>query len=272
MAVAQASRSRAHTARKPTTPAASTTHTPSGRKQDNPSLKLNLPMMTVQFRPPHVHMPHVSRQEAGQAVDAARSFLPPPERIVYYGGLGALAVAGLIEWPVAAAIGVGTMIAQRARGRGRAMVSAPRTPAPTARAAGTTKPTARAAGTTTRAAKPTSRAAGTTTRAAKPTSRAAKPAARATRPATRAAGTTTRPTSTTTRTTKPTARAAGTTTRAAKPTARAAGTTTRAAKPTSRAAKPAARATRAAARAAGTTTRATKPAARAARPAARAAG
>ncbi|MFC7648520.1 hypothetical protein ACFQX6_54845 [Streptosporangium lutulentum] len=49
-------------------------------------------------------MPHVNRQEVGQAVDTARSFLPPPERIAYYGGLGALAVAGLIEWPVAAAI------------------------------------------------------------------------------------------------------------------------------------------------------------------------
>ncbi|MER7206892.1 MULTISPECIES: hypothetical protein [Streptosporangium] len=88
--------------------------------------------MTVKFHAPHLHMPHVglphvNRQEAGQAVDAAKSFLPPPERMVYYGGLGALAVAGLIEWPVAAAIGVGTVIAQRARGMsrsGRARASA----------------------------------------------------------------------------------------------------------------------------------------------------
>ncbi|GAA4221984.1 hypothetical protein GCM10023075_11950 [Streptosporangium album] len=82
--------------------------------------------MTVQFRPPHLHLPHINRQEAGQAVDAAKSFLPPPERMVYYGGLGALAVAGLIEWPVAAAIGVGTMIAQRARRQGRSAKVAPR--------------------------------------------------------------------------------------------------------------------------------------------------
>lgn len=78
--------------------------------------------MTVKFHAPHlphVSLPHVSRQEAGQAVDAAKSFLPPPERMAYYGGLGALAVAGLIEWPVAAAIGVGTVIAQRARGMSR---------------------------------------------------------------------------------------------------------------------------------------------------------
>ncbi|MFD0889287.1 hypothetical protein ACFQ08_32535, partial [Streptosporangium algeriense] len=65
---------------------------------------MNLPMMSVRFHAPHLHMPHVglphvNRQEAGQAVDAAKSFLPPPERMVYYGGLGTLAVAGLIEWP-----------------------------------------------------------------------------------------------------------------------------------------------------------------------------
>ncbi|MEV0418382.1 hypothetical protein [Streptosporangium canum] len=100
-----------------------------GQPHDGPSLTLNLPMMTVQFRPPHLHLPlhlpHVNRREAGQAVDVARSFLPPPERMVYYGGLGALAVAGLIEWPVAAAIGVGTVIAQRARG-GRRPVASPR--------------------------------------------------------------------------------------------------------------------------------------------------
>ncbi|WP_157530907.1 hypothetical protein [Microtetraspora niveoalba] len=81
---------------------------------------LNLPMVSLQFhRPhlgmPHMEMPHVSRQEVGHAVDVARSFLPPPERVIYYGGLGALAVLGVIEWPVAAAIGVGTVLAQRGR-------------------------------------------------------------------------------------------------------------------------------------------------------------
>ncbi|MEU0516929.1 hypothetical protein [Streptosporangium sp. NPDC006007] len=76
-------------------------------------------MLTVQLRPPHLHLPHVNRQEAGQAVDVAKSFLPPAERMAYYGGLGALAVVGLIEWPVAAAIGIGTMIAQRARRKDR---------------------------------------------------------------------------------------------------------------------------------------------------------
>ncbi|MBP2703802.1 hypothetical protein JOL79_08290 [Microbispora sp. RL4-1S] len=94
---------------------------PSGMGQEKAAmLALNLPFLKIQVRPPEMHMPHmhmprVHRRDVGNAVDIARTFLPPPERIMYYGGLGALAALGLIEWPVAAAIGAGTMIAQRAR-------------------------------------------------------------------------------------------------------------------------------------------------------------
>lgn len=87
-------------------------------------LTLDLPMVTMQLHAPDVHlphltaphlaMPHISRQEMGHAVDVARSFLPAPERIAYYGALSALAAFGVLEWPVAAAIGVGTMVAARA--------------------------------------------------------------------------------------------------------------------------------------------------------------
>ncbi|MEV0195360.1 hypothetical protein [Nonomuraea sp. NPDC050691] len=86
---------------------------------------LDLPMMTIEVRPPqvrmpriplpHVPLPKISRQEVGHAADVARAMLPPPERVAYYGALGALAVMGVIEWPVAAAIGAGAIIAQRAR-------------------------------------------------------------------------------------------------------------------------------------------------------------
>ncbi|GAA3114069.1 hypothetical protein GCM10010466_01480 [Planomonospora alba] len=76
-------------------------------------LTLTLPMITLQFRPPQV-----TGREIGQVLGIARSFLPPRERLAYYGGLGALAAFGLLEWPVAAAIGVGTVIAQRSRGGG----------------------------------------------------------------------------------------------------------------------------------------------------------
>ncbi|WP_433356660.1 hypothetical protein ACQP25_21020 [Microtetraspora malaysiensis] len=98
----------------------------------NGQFTLNLPMVSLQFhRPhmPHVEMPHMSRQEVGHAVDVARSFLPPPERVIYYGGLGALAVFGVLEWPVAAAIGVGTMLAQRGRTEESKAWSRARTPA-----------------------------------------------------------------------------------------------------------------------------------------------
>lgn len=80
-------------------------------------LALNLPMVSVQVHRPHMHVPHMDTSWAGRAMEMGRSALPPPERLVYYGGLGALAIIGAIEWPIAAAIGVGTAIASRAVGK-----------------------------------------------------------------------------------------------------------------------------------------------------------
>ncbi len=82
-------------------------------------LTLDLPLVSLQVHRPHLSLPHLGGPDAGQAVRAARAALPPPERVAYYGGLGALAVFGAISWPVAAAIGVGTVIASRARAAGR---------------------------------------------------------------------------------------------------------------------------------------------------------
>ncbi|HEV7829364.1 MAG TPA: hypothetical protein VGP04_11030 [Pseudonocardiaceae bacterium] len=42
-----------------------------------------------------------------------RSWLPTPRRAAYYGSLAALAAFSVIDWPVAAAIGIGTEIARR---------------------------------------------------------------------------------------------------------------------------------------------------------------
>jgi hypothetical protein len=87
--------------------------------------RIDMPMLGIEVRRrqvemPHVSMPHVpmppiSKQELGHYVDVARTILPPPERVAYYGALGAMAVLGAIEWPVAAAIGVGMAIAGRGR-------------------------------------------------------------------------------------------------------------------------------------------------------------
>ncbi|MGI8312932.1 hypothetical protein [Saccharopolyspora hattusasensis] len=48
-------------------------------------------------------------------VDTVRTHLPSAAQAAYYGGLGALAALSIIEWPVAAAIGIGTVVAQRSR-------------------------------------------------------------------------------------------------------------------------------------------------------------
>ncbi|GAA2893258.1 hypothetical protein GCM10010517_57760 [Streptosporangium fragile] len=187
MAVAQTHQPRTRTAPRSTAPAPTEQRT-AEREAAEPatgdrSYTLNLPMLTVQVRPPHmphlrmphVRMPYVNRQEASHAVHTARTFLPPPERLAYYGGLGALAVAGLIEWPVAAAIGVGTVIAQRARRESRSAEPAARLPGPAPRKkaspAPTTSETSGTSGTS------TARKAGSAPRAARSTARSAKSAA-----------------------------------------------------------------------------------------------
>ena len=38
--------------------------------------------------------------------------LPPPKRLAFYGGLGALALVGALDWPVAAAIGAAAAVAR----------------------------------------------------------------------------------------------------------------------------------------------------------------
>ncbi|HEV7908093.1 MAG TPA: hypothetical protein VGP03_08140 [Pseudonocardiaceae bacterium] len=79
---------------------------------------LDLPFVRAQFRAPRVRMPRVptpGRQELGAAAHAVRSFLPSPADVLYFGGLAALAALEVIEWPVAAAIAVGTAVAKSDR-------------------------------------------------------------------------------------------------------------------------------------------------------------
>jgi hypothetical protein len=81
---------------------------------------VNLPFVTAQFRVPEVHMPPVSARDVAVAANAARAYLPPPPRLAYYAGLGLAAALEVIEWPVAVAIGAGTVIARRDRREGDA--------------------------------------------------------------------------------------------------------------------------------------------------------
>ena len=94
---------------------------------------LNLPFVTAQFRAPSLHMP--GRQDLGNAARGARSMLPSGKSMLFYGGLAATAALGAIEWPVAAAIGVGSALASRGAVDPRPSGGAPRT-AETAGSAG----------------------------------------------------------------------------------------------------------------------------------------
>ncbi|WP_214364247.1 hypothetical protein [Pseudonocardia sp. H11422] len=67
--------------------------------------------MTAQFRAPDMHVPRPS--DLGGVARGAWSMLPSPTATLYYGGLVATAALGVIEWPVAAAIGIGTALASR---------------------------------------------------------------------------------------------------------------------------------------------------------------
>jgi hypothetical protein len=71
---------------------------------------------TIPVPVPELHTLHVPVPETmGQARQRLARQLPPPERLAFYGALAAGAVFGIIDWPVATAIGLGTIIARRAR-------------------------------------------------------------------------------------------------------------------------------------------------------------
>jgi hypothetical protein len=76
---------------------------------------ISVPVPIVIPRLKVYHPPVLGPSSVGQAGRSVAGRLPPPERLAFYGGLGAAAVVGVIGWPVAAAIGVGTAIARRAR-------------------------------------------------------------------------------------------------------------------------------------------------------------
>lgn len=81
---------------------------------------VNLPFMTAVFHAPEVRMPEMhmpNRDDLNAAARRVGGFVPSGKAALYYGGLAAVAVAGVIEWPVAAAIGVGTALASRGQAR-----------------------------------------------------------------------------------------------------------------------------------------------------------
>jgi hypothetical protein len=81
------------------------------RTQGGRTATLTLPFVTAEFRAPDLHVP--SREELGAAARDVQSMLPSRSSMLFYGGLAVTVAIGAIEWPVAAAIGVGSALASR---------------------------------------------------------------------------------------------------------------------------------------------------------------
>jgi hypothetical protein len=102
-----------------TSGATKTSETMTGRRAatgEGNGVSVPVPVLTPHMKVLHVPAPGMSY--VGDAGRLIAGYLPPPDRLMFYGGLGIAAVLGAIDWPVAAAIGVGTMIARRGRGMG----------------------------------------------------------------------------------------------------------------------------------------------------------
>lgn len=77
---------------------------------------VNLPFVTATFHRPEIHLPQIpvpDRQQVLSAAQAVQPYLPSPGQVAYLGGLAALAVFEVVEWPVALAIGTGTALMGR---------------------------------------------------------------------------------------------------------------------------------------------------------------
>ena len=103
-----------------------TTQTARPRRQDFDNRLVEWDAMTLPVV--HARVPVLRVNPAGAApvvaqerwaAQALLANLPPPDRLLYYGGLGLAATVGVLEWPVAAAAGAGLWIATRTRGRER---------------------------------------------------------------------------------------------------------------------------------------------------------
>ena len=105
---AKASASRAKAAKSPAKAAPKAT---GGRRgMTVPLVNVRVPMLRAQI--PGGDM---ARQQTMWAAQTVRSYLPPVERLLYYGGLGTAAVVGALEWPVAVAAGAGVWVATHTR-------------------------------------------------------------------------------------------------------------------------------------------------------------
>lgn len=94
-------------------------HSPAEQLEHTPretTATLRLPFVTAYFHAPGLSAPKLPNgHQVAEATRPVWSLLPSPKETLYFGGLAITAIAGLIEWPVAAAIGVGTALARQGR-------------------------------------------------------------------------------------------------------------------------------------------------------------
>lgn len=78
---------------------------------------ITVPLVNVRVPVLRANVPggDMARRQTMWAAQTVRSFLPPAERLLYYGGLGTAAVVGALEWPVAVAAGAGVWVATHTR-------------------------------------------------------------------------------------------------------------------------------------------------------------
>jgi hypothetical protein len=115
---------------------ADTTTRPGGGTDGGPGARtatVHLPFVTAQFRAPEVHLP--GREQVEAAARSVGSVLPSPTTALFFGGLAVTVAIGAIEWPVAAAIGVGTALAARSEVRPAPRAELPAAPDPARRPA-----------------------------------------------------------------------------------------------------------------------------------------
>jgi hypothetical protein len=116
------------TAQQPATSGAGQT---SGAPRERTTLTLRLPLITVSLARPAGNAPRpvgTSTRPAAPPLRPATS--PDPgsgggQRLLFYAGVAALGVAGVVDWPVAAAIAAGTYIAAHSRSTTQPPAGAP---------------------------------------------------------------------------------------------------------------------------------------------------
>jgi len=74
-------------------------------------MTVTVPLTDLHFEIPP--LPQLGLPDLPAAAEKVRAAMPPPPELLYFAGLGLLGLFSVIDWPVAFAVGAGTVIAQK---------------------------------------------------------------------------------------------------------------------------------------------------------------